>query len=255
MIAPPRSSHEPGLARLRRCSTAGSTTWSGGCSPAAASSPPRRSRWTAAGPRARRVAGADDALGEPLADYARDAIERGELRARHRSRAARVRARRARHRRELRLAAARWTGARFPPPLPRSAPHHPPPPPRCDGSPTSSSTAPEGRAVRALPAPAADDGRPMADLLELLDGVDAGDAVPAIVAAFRGWRVGSACRWPRHSWPPERGRTGTRTSCPATCGAIRRPRSVAGRRARRLPAHAGRPAGDRSRAVRRPRIR
>ena len=50
-------------------------------------------------------------------------------------------------------------------------------------------TTPAGRAVARFQRRVADDGRPMADLVELLDGVDAGDAVPAMVAAFRGWRV------------------------------------------------------------------
>ena len=48
VIRPAEERFEPGLARLRAALDAGSTTWSAARSRAAASSPPRRSRWTAA---------------------------------------------------------------------------------------------------------------------------------------------------------------------------------------------------------------
>ena len=48
---------------------------------------------------------------------------------------------------------------------------------------------PDGRVIGRFQRRTAEDGRPMADLLALDDGVEARAAVPAILAAFRGWRV------------------------------------------------------------------
>ncbi|HZB78204.1 MAG TPA: hypothetical protein VE526_18370 [Solirubrobacteraceae bacterium] len=53
-------------------------------------------------------------------------------------------------------------------------------------------TTPDGRTIACFQRREADDGRPMADLLALADGVEAGLAVPVIVDAFRGWRVAAA---------------------------------------------------------------
>ena len=72
-------------------------------------------------------------------------------------------------------------------------------------------TAPDGRLLARYQRRLADDDRPMADLVELADGVQEAEAVPALMAAFAGWRVERRPRWPRRSWPPARGRTGTRT--------------------------------------------
>ena len=79
--ARPRSATSPASPACRRCSTAGSTTWSTGSSPVAASSPPPRSRWTGGpGPVRDCVAQQMTRWAETLGGYARVAIERGELR-------------------------------------------------------------------------------------------------------------------------------------------------------------------------------
>lgn len=53
-------------------------------------------------------------------------------------------------------------------------------------------TAPDGRLLARYQRRLADDDRPMADLVELADGVEEAAAVPALMAAFAGWRVGAA---------------------------------------------------------------
>jgi hypothetical protein len=53
-------------------------------------------------------------------------------------------------------------------------------------------TAPDGRPLARYQRRLADDDRPMADLVELVDGVEEAEAVPALMAAFAGWRVGAA---------------------------------------------------------------
>ena len=53
-------------------------------------------------------------------------------------------------------------------------------------------TAPDGRPLARYQRRLADDHRPMADLVELVDGVEEAEAVPALMAAFAGWRVGAA---------------------------------------------------------------
>src|SRR5687768_14171607 len=53
-------------------------------------------------------------------------------------------------------------------------------------------TAPDGRPLARYRRRLADDDRPMADLVELVEGVREAEAVPALMAAFAGWRVGAA---------------------------------------------------------------
>jgi hypothetical protein len=53
-------------------------------------------------------------------------------------------------------------------------------------------TTPDGRVIARYARRTAEDGRPMADLFALADGVDPAEAVPAILIALRGWRVAAA---------------------------------------------------------------